>query len=326
MTDAVVRWGAIGVGDVVEHKSGPALRGLPGSTLLAVAGRTPSRAQSFARRHGIDRWYATPQELLADPDVDAVYVATPPGSHRDYAVAAAEAGKHVYVEKPMARTGAECEAMIEACERAAVGLFIAYYRRALPRFVAAERALRAGALGTVERATVRLHHTPHPDGGWRLDPHVSGGGLFVDLGSHTLDWLDLALGPVASVEAEVDGGAAESVVDVALVTASGVPISGRWDFEAAERADIIEIRGADGILRMSTFGTEPPVLTTASGTEPLACGPEPAVVQEPLIANVLAAIAGREPPLSTGRTAARTSHVIDAVLAEHRERHGIAFA
>lgn len=80
MGSAAVAWGVIGPGDVVEHKSGPALQSVPGSQLLAVAGRTPSRTEDFAARHGVPRWYATPAELLADADVDAVYVATPPGA------------------------------------------------------------------------------------------------------------------------------------------------------------------------------------------------------------------------------------------------------
>lgn len=321
----IVRWGVIGPGDVVEHKSGPALASVPGSQLLAVAGRTPSRTKDFARRHGVPRWYPTPAELLTDPDVDAVYVATPPGSHRDYAVAAAQAGKQVYVEKPMARTGAECEEMIAATDRAGVGLYVAYYRRALPRFVAAEHAVREGRLGQIRSVVVRLQHIPAGDGGWRLDPQTSGGGLFLDLGSHTLDWLDLLLGPLTAIESRVDGGPAESGVDVALVSAHGVPVSGSWRFDATEHADEIAVVGDSGTLRMSTFGTDAPVLTTPERTVTLETGPAPAVVQEPLIANVVAAIRGEAEPLSTGETAARTSRLMDAVLAEHRAHHGIGF-
>ena len=325
MRSSIVRWGVIGPGDVVEHKSGPALQSVPGSELLAVAGRTPSRTEDFARRHGVPRWYATPGELLADPEVDAVYVATPPGSHPDYAIAAAEAGKHVYVEKPMARTGAECEAMIEAAERAVVGLYVAYYRRALPRFVAAEQAVRQGRLGDLRSVELRLQHVQSGGGGWRLDPQTSGGGLFVDVGSHTLDWLDLLLGALSVVVSRVDGGPAESSVDVALVSPTGVTVRGRWRFDATEHADEITVVGAAGTLRMSAFGTDEPVLTDGAREETLEVGAAPAVVQQPLIANVVAAIRGEAEPLSTGRTAARTSHLMDDVLAEHRARHHLVF-
>ena len=325
MGSAAVAWGVIGPGDVVEHKSGPALQSVPGSQLLAVAGRTPSRTEDFAARHGVPRWYATPAELLADADVDAVYVATPPGSHHDYAIAAAQAGKHVYVEKPMARTGAECEAMVEAAGRAGVGLFVAYYRRALPRFVAAERAVRAGRLGEIRSVEVQLAHVPHGDGGWRLDPQTSGGGLFLDLGAHTLDWLDLLLGPLTVRQSAVDGGPAESDVDVELISASGVPMTGRWRFEATDAVDEIVVVGSEATVRMSTFGTDAPMLSEGGRQATIEVGPAPAVVQEPLIANVVAAIREEAEPLSTGLTAARTSHLMDTVLAEHRARHGLTF-
>ena len=258
------------------------------------------------------RCYATPAELLADTDVDAVYVATPPGSHRDYAVAAAEAGKHVYVEKPMARTGAECDAMIVAAERAGVDLYVAYYRRALPRFVAAERAIADGRIGRaalgrravvagparrrrlaprsrdLRRWLVRRSRLPHP----RLARSCRSGRCTV-------------------VASEVDGGPAESRVDVALTTTTGLPVTGQWRFDASEHVDEIAIHGSEGTLRMSTFGTEAPVLTDGAHEVTLSSGPAPAVVQEPLIANVVDAIRGDAEPLSTGRTAARTSHLID---------------
>lgn len=318
-----VRWGVIGLGDVVEHKSGPALQTVPGSSIAAVMRRDGVRAEDFARRHGVSRWYDDAQALVEDESVDAVYVATPPDSHAEHTIRAAAAGKPVYVEKPMARSAAECEAMIAACSRASVGLFVAYYRRALPRFVAAERAIREGRLGELLSVRVTLLRES-TGGGWRLAPDISGGGLFVDLASHTLDWLDLALGEVTVVSAEVDGGPAESRVSAELSFGHGIPGSGRWDFEAGRTQDTIEIVGSDGSLRLSSFGSEPAVLTTASDAVELAAEAPP-VVQQPLIANVVESLLGRAEPLSTGTTAIRTTRAIDAVLAAHRERHRIAF-
>lgn len=318
-----VRWGVIGTGDVVEHKSGPALQSVPGSSIAAVMRRDASLAADFAQRHSVPRWYDDAQALVEDETVDAVYVATPPDSHAEHAIRAAEAGKPVYVEKPMARSVAECEAMIAACERADVGLFVAYYRRALPRFVAAETAIRDSCLGAIESVRVTLLRGTSASG-WRADPVASGGGLFVDLASHTLDWLDLAVGQVAQVEAEVDGGAAESAVTASFTFVSGVAGFGRWDFAATHEQDEIEIVGTDGTLRMSSFGSEPAVLTTASGAVELAAD-EPPVVQQPLIENVVATLLHGAEPLSTGTTAIRTTRVIDRVLEAHRERYGIVF-
>src|SRR5690625_1222950 len=130
-----VRWGIIGVGHVTEVKSGPGFQQAERSELVAVMRRHGERAADYARRHGVPRWYDDADALIADPEVDAVYIATPPDSHAEYAVRVLEAGKPVYVEKPMARTAAECEQMLSASRRSGLPVFVAYYRRAMPRFV-----------------------------------------------------------------------------------------------------------------------------------------------------------------------------------------------
>src|SRR5512144_2598928 len=117
-------------------KSGPALYRAERSALVAVADRNAARAADFARRHGVARWHDDAEAILRAPDIDAVYVATTPDSHRDYVVRCAAARKPVLVEKPMALEGSQCDEMIAACAAAGVPLWVAYYRRALPRFLA----------------------------------------------------------------------------------------------------------------------------------------------------------------------------------------------
>ena len=147
-----VRWGIIGCGDVTEVKSGPALQKAEGSQLVAVMRRNGALAQDYARRHGVPRWYDDAQQLIDDPEVDAVYIATPPHMHKEYTLAVARAGKPVYVEKPMALNAAECQEMIDACHSAGVPLFVAYYRRALPRFVKVKELVDSGVIrGTAFR-------------------------------------------------------------------------------------------------------------------------------------------------------------------------------
>src|SRR5690349_1560132 len=194
-----VRWGIIGCGDVTEVKSGPAFQLAPGSELVAVMRRNGELAADYARRHGVPRWYSRAEELVDDKEVDAVYVATPPGSHLELALMACAAGKPAYVEKPMARSFSECRRMIDAFEAAKVPLFVAYYRRALERFRAVRDLVATGKLGVVTGVSYRFASHPHeaPAGGevpWRLRPVESGGGLLLDLGSHTLDILDFILG------------------------------------------------------------------------------------------------------------------------------------
>lgn len=315
-----VRWGIVGCGDVTEVKSGPALQKAEGSSLVAVMRRTPHLAEDYARRHGVPRWYVDAEALVADPEVNAVYVATPPDGHLPYTQLVARHGKPVYVEKPMARTHAECLAMIDACRTAGTPLFTAYYRRALPRFLQVKSWIDDGAIGTPRAVTITLtrRHVPH-DGAppWRVVPDVAGGGLFVDLASHTLDLLDFLLGPVVEARggAANQGGhyAAEDIVSASLAFASGVRGSGLWCFTADRSADIVEIVGSDGRIAFSTFD-EVPVRLTIGEREEARTIAHPAHVQQPLIQSVVDALRGRGACPSTGVSGARASWVMDSLL------------
>lgn len=323
-----VRWGIIGVGDVTEVKSGPGFRQAERSELVAVMRRDGAKAADYARRHGVPRWYDDADALLADPDVDAVYVATPPDTHAEYTIRAAEAGKPVYVEKPMARTAVECDAMITACEAAGVPLFVAYYRRAMPRFRTVRDLLADGVVGSPRAVVVRTQKGPGTwEPGhlpWRVQPEISGGGLFVDLGSHTLDLLDWLFGPVTRVAGTaVNRGGhhpAEDVVTATFTFGSGVEGVGLWCFDASEAVDEVEVVGDAGTLRFACFDDRPLRLTTSSGTREIAA-PYPATVQQPLIQAVVDELTGHAPPgtaPSTGATARRTAAVVDEVLAAYR--------
>ena len=262
-----MRWGIIGVGDVTERKSGPGFQQAERSELVAVMRRRGDLAADYARRHDVPHWYDDADELINDPDVDAVYVATPPDSHKEYTIRVARAGKAVYVEKPMARTALECEEMISACDEAGVALFVAYYRRAMPRFVTVKELLGSGRIGQLRSVSIR-NEQPAPvgeadNGGWRLNPEISGGGYFVDLGSHIhlLDWL---LGPVTyAAGIATNRGAhypAEDLVTGVFTFRSGVAGTGVWNYDSFQHQDQIEITGTAGALhflllrRASTAG------------------------------------------------------------------------
>ena len=157
-----IRWGIIGVGDVTEVKSGPGFQKAEHSALVAVMRRDAAKARDYAERHHVPRWYDDAKALIHDAEVDAVYIATPPNVHLDYTQMAAAAGKPVFVEKPMARTYAECQQMIDACRRAGVPLWVAYYRRRLPRFLKIKALVESGAIGEVRSRDDQL--SPHPVG------------------------------------------------------------------------------------------------------------------------------------------------------------------
>jgi predicted dehydrogenase len=326
-----IRWGIIGCGNVTEVKSGPGFQKAANSTLVAVMRRDASLAEDYARRHGVPRWYADAQALIADPEVDAVYVATPPASHMEYALACARAGKPVYVEKPMARTLAECEAMIDACGSASVPLFVAYYRRTLPRFLKIKELVASGAIGDVRLVMVTLHQKPAPDDAdpakrpWRVVPEIAGGGKFLDLASHTLDFLDYLLGPISQVRGLAGNQAglylAEDIVTATWEFASGVLGTGAWCFTANSDLDVTEIVGSRGKLAFSTFGVEPISLTTADGVSRFAIE-NPVYIQQPMIQTVVDELNGVGRCPSTGVTAARTTWVMDEALGEWREQAG----
>lgn len=319
-----IRWGIIGCGAVTEVKSGPGFQKAQGSQLVAVMRRNPALAQDYAQRHGVPRWYDDAQALIQDPEVDAVYIATPPDSHCVYTLATARAGKPVYVEKPMALNTRECQEMIAACQEASVPLFVAYYRRALPRFLKVKELVNAGAIGELRFVEILLTRPlqTYPPGQlpWRLRPEIAGGGWFVDQASHTLDFLDFVLGPVSHARgfARNQAGAypAEDIVSAAFEFQNGVQAVGTWCFSSFETADRITFVGSDGKVTLSTFGEEPVQLETQAGRQAFDLT-NPPHIQEPLIQQVVNQLLGTGSCVSTGETALRTTWVMDQLLNEN---------
>jgi predicted dehydrogenase len=314
----VVRWGIIGCGDVTEVKSGPGFRKASGSQLVAVMRRDAAKAADYAKRHGVPRWYSDADKLIADPEVDAVYIATPPESHAEYALKVATAGKPAYIEKPMARNATECDRMVEAFARAKLPLYVAYYRRRLPRFLKAEELLKNGAIGRVTGVSWRFADPRHrsPDS-WRVEAKLAGGGHFLDLASHTLDFIDYLLGPLSEVTGNASNLASpyavEDAVTMSFRTANGAPGAVACNFASAVRDDTLRITGTEGEVAFSVFGTDPVRFENAAG--PLAFDiPNPPHVAQPLIQTIVDDLLGRGECPSTGETARRTSRVMDAAL------------
>jgi 1,5-anhydro-D-fructose reductase (1,5-anhydro-D-mannitol-forming) len=319
-----VRWGIIGCGNVTEIKSGPAFRKIAHSELAAVMRRDGAKARDYAHRHGVRTWYDDAQKLIDDANVDAIYVATPPSTHKQYALAAIAAGKPVYIEKPMAMNAAECEEITRAGTAANVPVFVAYYRRRLPRFLKVQELLREGAIGAVRLVNVLVcapHEARYRDAAnlpWHVRPEISGGGLFVDIGCHTLDLLDSLLGPITSVRGHVSNQLraypAEDSVAVAFAFGNGVLGTGSWNFGSYTNEDRVEIIGDAGRLVFATFGDTPVRLDNRSGTREYAL-PNPPHIQQPLIETIVAELRGEIGACpSTAVSGTRTSWVMDQVL------------
>ncbi|QNK56326.1 Gfo/Idh/MocA family protein [Paenibacillus sp. PAMC21692] len=316
-----VRWGIIGCGNVTEVKSGPGFQKTEGSELAAVMRRNGELAADYAARHGVPKWYDNADDLINDPEVDAVYVATPPSSHMEYVLQCAAAGKPVYVEKPMARSSAECKAMIDACREAGVPLFVAYYRRGLDYFRKIKELLDSGAIGRVCFVSMKQYQPARVNEGeqlpWRLNPEESGGGLFVDLASHTLDIMDYLLGPIA----EAAGGAgnqaglyeAEDIVTGSFEFQSGVRGVGVWCFSAYKPVDVNEIVGEKGSILFDTFGNEIITLETAEGSEQFTFE-KPPHIQQGLIGMIVDELRGGPASPSDGTSGIRTNVVMDKLI------------
>jgi 1,5-anhydro-D-fructose reductase (1,5-anhydro-D-mannitol-forming) len=327
----IIRWGIIGCGDVTEVKSGPALQKARGSALVAVMRRDRKKAADYALRHGVARYYDHAADLLADQEVDAVYIATPPSSHFPLALQAAAAGKPCLIEKPMAMTHAECQRMVEVFRAKELPLFVAYYRRALPRFLRVRELLGAGVIGTpssVHIVQYDLLAAGERTEGWRFDPEVAGAGLFYDLASHGFDLLDFLLGPItaASGYAVNTGGSypAEDVTAACFGFESGLVGTGVWNFNADHLEDGLAITGSAGALRVPVF-TDGDIVVTREGREERFPFRNPPHVHQPLVQTIVDQLLGRGTCESTGETAARTSHVLErCVEGYYRPRPALA--
>ncbi|GGD13521.1 Gfo/Idh/MocA family protein [Pontibacillus salipaludis] len=321
----IIRWGIIGCGDVTEVKSGPGFQLAANSSLVAVMRRNGELAKDYAERHNVPKWYDKAEDLVHDTEVDAVYIATPPGSHKEYTEMVAKAGKPVYVEKPMALNTEECQAMIDVCEEHGVPLYVAYYRRRLPRFLKVKELLDEGAIGdvrfvTMEQTQQLLEKDENGEWPWRVRPEVSGGGLFYDVASHTLDLFDYLLGPIEDVKGyaanQSDSYPAEDSVSGSFQFESGVMGTGVWNFASYKNEDQNRIVGTKGEIVFSTFDEVPVKLMNQFGTEEFHID-RPSPIQQQLIQTIVDELIGKGQSPSTGRSALRTNRVMDKMVQDY---------
>ena len=325
-----VSWGIVGVGDVCEVKSAPAMQLIEHSELVAVMRRNSHKAADYAQRHGVPKWYDDADRLINDPDINAIYIATPPNKHAFYTLQAAKAGKHVYVEKPMARSVEECNEMIKACEEANVQLYVAYYRRRLPNFEKLKSLILEGYIGDIRLVKLELYKTVDPDilsnitssmpVNWRIDPEIAGGGYFYDLAAHQLDYLDYVFGPIQSVQGMAENQAghyrAADTITGNFKFENGILGIGSWCFSVAQVAekDQLTIIGSEGQISISFFG-KPQIRIEHinSSKNQILEFSLPRHIQHPLIQTIVDDLHGIAKCPSTGITAARTNSVMQEI-------------
>ncbi len=326
-----VKWGIIGTGDVAEYKGGPPLYQVPDSELVAVMSRREEKVKDFARRHGVDRWYTEVDALLADAEVNAVYIATPPHVHLDVAARAAAAGKHILLEKPMAMTVHECNAINAMCQKHKVQLIVAYYRRFFPIVQKMKELLDAGAIGRPMRG--RALHTgyyqPREDGerAWLTSLEIGGGGFMRDAGIHRLDLFAYLFGKAVDVTAYADTVHFDFDVDdsstVIIRFENGLHATAEFNWNVGLPLDEFEISGTEGRIYTRNLGKGELILESGSGIE-LFHMPAPAFVHHNLVAHFVEALLSGTPNKLPGEEGMKATEICLAAYESSKLRKTIS--
>jgi 1,5-anhydro-D-fructose reductase (1,5-anhydro-D-mannitol-forming) len=324
MAEKIIRWGMIGTGNVTERKSAPSFNKIENSRLVAVGNRTREKAEDYAARHGVPTVHKDCIEVIRNPEVDIVYIATPPGSHMAYALETIREGKPLYIEKPMARTWDECNIINQAAAEKGVPVYVAYYRRSLEYFRKIRSIINEGSLGKILHISMQQYFASRPedyesqDLPWRVIPEDAGGGYFHDMGCHALDILFHIFGDPVEVSGKVSnmGGLykPEDTLSANLVLPGQLLVTGSWSFVTPEpfQNDMVEVIAEKGKLKFSIFSFKPITLFTGDHKETLATI-QPEHIQLPHIRSIVAELNGTGKCPATGKTSAVTSRVMDII-------------
>ena len=317
-----VSFGLVGCGDIARKRIAPALRDLENCELIAVSRADAARAEAFAKEFGAKRWHADWRELIEDAEVEAVYVATPVYLHAGQAVAAAEAGKHVLVEKPMALNVAECERMNAAAEANGVRLGVAYYRRFYPAVARVKELLESGELGVPVVAQMnafeRFDPAPENPRRWLIEKSNAGGGPMFDFGCHRVEVLIDLFGDVKAVRALVGNVLFEREVEdtacALLQFERGTQGVISVTHAAREPQDTLEIFGSEGSVSIDVLNEGLLRVRTKEG-ERFESHPPHANLHAPLMEDFARAVVEGGRPRVDGRVGQMVSEVLEIIYA-----------
>lgn len=301
-------WGLIGASTIAKEWVIGAIRAT-GGTVNAVMSSSSERARAYAAENGIPKGYDTLDALLADRSVDAVYISTTNELHRDQAIAAARAGKHVLCEKPLALTLADAASIVHACREAGVVMATNHHLRNAGTHRAMRDAIAAGRIG--KPLSARVFHAvflpPHLQS-WRVQRPEAGGGVVLDITVHDADTLRFVLGddPVEAIAMTQQGGMAQAGLEDAVMGVlrfkSGLLAQFHDGFTTKFAGTGFEVHGTEGSLIGRDVMTQKPtgtvVLRTAEGEETLTT--DPTNLYERALRNFQAAVAGTGAPSATG--------------------------
>jgi predicted dehydrogenase len=315
-----VRWGLIGCGDIARRRVAPALRDLPNCELVAVSRARADLAESFAAEFGARRWHADWRRLVADEEVEAVYVATPVHLHAEQVVAAARAGKHVLCEKPLAMSVAECDRMIEACDASGVRLGVAYYRHFYPAVGRIKAVLGSGEIGRPVFAQVNAFERFDPDRShprrWLVEKGLAGGGPMFDFGCHRIEVLINLLGRVERVRSLVGNVLFEREVEdtasALLRFEGGAQAVLSVTHAAREPQDTLHVFGSEGSVHADSLNGGR-IRISAAGVERVEEFPPHANLHQPLIDDFARAVLGGRDPRVGGRVGREVARVEEEI-------------
>ena len=317
-----IRWGIIGCGSVTEVKSGPAYNLTANFELAGVMRRNISKAEDYAKRHGIPLYTDNASEIIEHPNIDAIYIATPPDTHKLYGLQVAKAGKPCCIEKPMAPSYKDSLAIYEAFKEKELPLFIAYYRRSLPRFLKIKEWLAKGYIGKIRHVNWQKNRTASPLDlssayNWRTDAKIARGGYFDDVGSHGLDLFTFLLGNVKNANGFATNQqslySAYDCITGSWIHENGITGSGSWVFGASEPKDEVKIVGSNGEIRFSVLTEAPIQLTSSTKNESLVIE-HPKHLHEFHVANMKKHLFGAQQHPSTGKSGLHTSWFMEEIL------------
>ena len=283
--------------------------------------RDLSKARMSAYALGAASWYDSVEDLLRDDSVDAVYIATPPGLHLNQALACCRYKKPVYIEKPFARNFSEAHKLVDTFEKAGVSLFVAHYRRALPRFLELKAVIDSGEIGEITDTRIRLTRRYKDDRNhaWLFRPELSGGGKFFDIAPHSIDLLVFLFGDFNNVHSSVitttHGSNLEDLVAFCFDTVNGVVGSANFNFISGTKDDQFEIFGRAGSISAYVHGNEPIVVNGLNGQRVLEIA-NPRYIEESMIGEVVKHLRGEESKPCFGRDALATYRIIDQILSK----------
>ena len=323
MNSKTINWGIIGCGDVTEVKSGPAFNKVPNSKLVAVMRRNAEKARDYAQRHDVEKWYDDADDLINDPEVNAIYVATPPLNHEEFAVKAMKAGKPVYLEKPMAIDAIASQRIEQVALETGTKISIAHYRRQQPLFLMIKKLLQEKAIGDVQLVDLNLLQ-PHQsdmitktETNWRINPSISGGGLFYDLAPHQLDLMYYFFGKPANVSGmSLNASGYYNVDDTTkgqIVFENNVLFNGTWSFSSTERIDRCEIVGSEGKISFSVFDHNP-LIIESNGNQTSISFDKLQHVQQPMIQKVVEYFLDQSPNPCSASEGVQVMKMMDAMV------------